>query len=88
KKFGGSASDYQLVEKEVDGLPKVSLIISQRVGPVDEKKIIDTVLEFLAAKKYGWLSTSFWEKGQTLHVIRREPYLTTSSKILPLHILK
>ena len=29
---GGTPADYQLVEREVDGLPKVELVVSPRVG--------------------------------------------------------
>ena len=36
RRFGGRAGDYQLVEEEVDGLTKVSLLVSPGVGDVDE----------------------------------------------------
>jgi hypothetical protein len=87
--FGGNPTDYQFVEEENDGLPKVSIIVSPRVGNVDETKIINTVLQALrlynGANK---MMVDFWKKGDTLRVVRREPYATSVSKILPLHILK
>jgi hypothetical protein len=87
--FGGNPTDYQFVEEENDGLPKVSIIVSPRVGNVDETKIINTVLQALrlynGANK---MMVDFWKKGDTLRVVRCEPYATSVSKILPLHILK
>ncbi len=87
-RFGGHPTDYQVLEEEEGGLPKVSLLVSPRVGPIDEEGVVATVLQglraFPGAKK---MMADRWQEGQTLRVIRREPYATGVGKILPLHIL-
>jgi len=42
-RFGGGPPDYQLVEEEVDGLPKVSVYVSPRLGDIDEAAVVETV---------------------------------------------
>ncbi len=89
-RFGGAPTDYQFVEEEdANGLPKVNLVVSPRVGPVDEDAAINAVVGFLnhvpgASDDYG----ERWRQGGTLRLIRREPYATTASKILALHVTK
>jgi len=88
-RFGGNPTDYQFVEEEDGGLPKVSILVSPRVGNVDETKLITTVLQTLrSSSNANKMMADQWRKAQTLEVIRREPYATDSAKILPLHILK
>ncbi len=87
-RFGGQPTDYQLVEEEVEGAPKVSVIISPAVGDVDNRAVIETVLNTLGAGR-GWkrIMADVWRDGDTLRVVRREPYATGAGKILPLHVL-
>ena len=49
-RFGGGAGDYQLVEEEVEGLPKVSILVSPRVGSVDEQVLLATHPEMLVLR--------------------------------------
>jgi len=89
ERFGGNPTDYQFVEEEEDGLPKISIIISPRVGTVDEQTVIGAVLGRLASYPgCKPMMTKLWKDGQTLRVIRREPLATGAAKILPLHILQ
>lgn len=88
-RFGGGPTDYQLVEREEDGLPRVELVVSPAVGPADEAELAAAVLAFLdrvpgANAAYG----ERWRDGQTLRVVRREPYATGAQKVLALHMLK
>ena len=86
-RFGGSPGDYQLVEEEEESLPRVSVVVAPRVGAVDEDAVVEAVLRELAAYPQGGaLMASQWRQGRTLRVVRREPYVTSSSKILPLHV--
>lgn len=87
-RFGGGPLDYQFVEEENDGLPKVSLLVSPRLGPLNEQEVVDTILEQLKACPGGRLMTDVWRGGQVLRVLRREPYMTSALKLLPLHILR
>ncbi len=86
--FGGDFTDYQLVETEDDhGLPKVSILVSPRRGPVDEARVLATVLQLLSSYPGGQIMAQQWQEVETLRVLRREPYSTGSAKIMPLHFL-
>jgi hypothetical protein len=85
--FGGHPTDYQLVEEQIEGLPKVSIIISPNVGQVNASEVVDTVIEHLGSHKGGYeMMANCWRQGQTLQVVRGEPHHTFTGKILPLHI--
>ena len=90
-RFGGRPTDYQLVEEDDGGLPKVSLVVSPRVGEIDQVQVVSTVLEVLGSSARGdkgaAMMARYWRDAQTLRVVRREPYATTAAKILPLHVL-
>ena len=87
RRFGGRAGDYQLVEEEVDGLTKVSLLVSPGVGDVDEGAVLEAALSGLASgPQHRSIMTDVWQSANTVRVIRREPYATTAAKILPLHV--
>jgi hypothetical protein len=85
--YGGHPTDFQFLEQQQGGLPKIKILISPRVGPVDEAKLVGEVLQFLGSRsRANRMMSERWREGQTLEVERREPYKTSSSKILPLHI--
>jgi hypothetical protein len=86
-RFGGSATDYQLVEEEQDGLPRVSIVVSPRIGVVDEEAVKQVLVESVGFADWSRRMAEQWRKAGTLRVERREPYATLSSKILPLHVL-
>jgi hypothetical protein len=86
-RFGGRPGDYQLAEEEFGGLTAVSVVVRPTVGPVADDEVIDTVLAFLRATPRNRLMAEIWASSGTLRVDRREPHLTPSAKILPLHIL-
>jgi hypothetical protein len=85
-RFGGDPGDYQLVEEELGGLPKVSVVIRPALGALDEREVVTAVLSHLRLEPRNRLMADFWRDGHTLRVVRREPYVTPSGKILPLHI--
>jgi hypothetical protein len=88
-RFGGSPVDYQLVEHEVGGLTRVSVVVSPRVGPLDEAEVVAAALVHLArGPAYRRMMTEVWRDSGTLRVERREPYVTGSAKVLPLHVLE
>jgi hypothetical protein len=85
--FGGGPSDYQLIEEEIDGLPRVSIVISPRVGAVDEQRVVDSIVRFLSARNAGHrMMAHVLKHGASLGVLRREPFVTSAFKIQPLHI--
>lgn len=88
-RFGGAATDFQLVEAERDGLSRVVVVVSPRVGRVDERAVVDAVLGFLRSQGgSSAVMVDAWIGADTVAVARREPYVTAASKILPLHVLE
>jgi hypothetical protein len=85
ERFGGSASDYQLVEIEEDGMPFVEIVVSPRVGPVDGAAVSAAVYDWLRTRPGEALMADFWQDANTLRVVRRAPYATGAAKVLPLH---
>jgi hypothetical protein len=85
-RFGGSPTDYQLVEEEVRGVPRVNVVIRPQVGEVAEAEVVSTVLGFLRSQPRNRLMAEVWAQADTLRMIRREPLLTPAAKIQPLHL--
>jgi hypothetical protein len=87
-RFGGSAIDYQLHEEEDErGFTRVSVVVSPRVGEVDEAEMIKLVLDSLGeASHAGDISRAIWQQAGALRVKREEPTWTSRGKLMPLHI--
>jgi hypothetical protein len=88
-RFGGSPTDWQLVEEEEGGLPKIRIVASPRIGPLDEGEVIRVTVAAVDAPSRGRLGMGErWKAAGTMSLQRREPYATGASKILSLHVLK
>jgi hypothetical protein len=87
QRFGGGPLDYQLVEEEEAGIPRVTIVVSPGVGAVNESAVIDAVLEQMSFADWSRRQAVSWRQNQTLRVRRQEPFSTTAGKILPLHVL-
>ena len=91
-RFGGQSTDYQLVEEEdARGLTRLRLLISPRVGNVDEQGIVETFIQLLkkgecSPESWAQSGTDIWAQARTLRVRREYPIPTRSGKILPFHI--
>jgi hypothetical protein len=84
-RFGGAPTDYQLAEEEVEGVPRVSVIVSPRVGAVDEHAVVEAAAEMLrAGPAHHGMMADVWRDADTLRVVRREPHATSAAKVLPL----
>jgi hypothetical protein len=89
KRFGGYPTDYQFLETEEGGLPKVNLLVSPRIGNLIEEDIVAVVIDTL--NNFPGSSENYaerWREGDTLRVLRQEPRSTIASKVLALHIEK
>ncbi|HUU32767.1 MAG TPA: hypothetical protein VMW48_01825 [Vicinamibacterales bacterium] len=85
REIGGTPLDYQMREDEQGGLSIVSLLVSPRLGPIDEARVTAVVHAHLGARDVGHrLMSSLWRQGQTLRIRRQEPVATPSGKVLPL----
>ena len=70
-RFGGGPLDYQLVEEEgADGLPRVRLMVADRVGAVDTTRVMDTFRQALLQQSRS--SALLWQQGRWLEVERGE----------------
>jgi phenylacetate-coenzyme A ligase PaaK-like adenylate-forming protein len=88
-RFGGSPANYQFVESERDGLAKVDLLVSPRLGEIDQEAALAAVLGFLDQAnnaQANWADR--WRQGNTLAVVRQEPIATSASKVLALHVTR
>ena len=90
--FGGKSTDYQLVEGESkNGIPHLRLLISPRVGTINESEVVKTFLRFLQhAEDRLWAQsgTEMWSQSGMIRVTRQIPMPTASGKILPFYSLK
>jgi hypothetical protein len=86
-RFGGTPTDYQLVEREAaGGAPEVVLVVHPRVGPLSAEAVART---FLAAVGAGTgaerVMGLVWRDTGLLRVERRPPAVTATGKVLHLH---
>ncbi len=88
-KYGGGATDYQLLEEEdSQGLTHLNLIVSPTVGVVDEGDVIATVLgELRKTGPGGKLAAGFWSQVSLLQVKRMHP-VSLGGKVSPLRLMK
>lgn len=85
-KFGGSATDYQIVEEEEqNGHTRMSVLASPEIGDIDENELTRTVLKELP--QVG-ITPNVWAMAGTFRVRRERPIATQRGKLLPLHIIK
>jgi len=87
-RFGGSEFDYQLVEDEdAAGTPRVRLVISPVLGPLDNDAVQDFFLKAVGAGSGAERVMGLqWRAGDYVTVERAFPEQASSGKIL--HVLK
>ncbi len=88
--YGGKSTDYQVVEEEDDkGIPHLRLLVSPRVGAVNEAEVGKTFIRLLKrAEDRGWAQsgTEMWKQAGMVRVVRDFPIATASGKILPFYL--
>lgn len=85
-RFGGGPADYQLVEAEERGVPRLRVVVSPRVGPVDDAEVVRTVLGVVGeGPAWRGMTAGVWRDGSTLQVVRREPFATHAGKVHAFH---
>jgi hypothetical protein len=90
REFGGSQTDYQLVEAEdARGHTKLYLLASPRLGDLDEVALRKTVLREIRDRHIspgdGRLIHQIWQSADTIQVLRRQPLETETGKVHHLH---
>jgi len=92
--FGGKSTDYQLIEEEDSkGFTHLHLLVSPRVGEVNEGKVLEkfmTLLKRGEASPESWAQsgTEMWRQSGMVRVRRDFPICTSSGKILPFQLEK
>jgi hypothetical protein len=86
---GGHPSDYQFVDEQIGELNRIRIVVSPRVGGVDEGAVIETVVRFMVSESdcaamMGWQ----WNDGGLLNIVREEPYTTPAGKIPTLRTIR
>jgi hypothetical protein len=84
-RFGGAPTDYQVVEEDAGGLPKVSIVVREALGPIEPAEILDAALGYLNSTPRNRLMAGVWEQSDTLRVVRRDPHSTLTGKIPSVH---
>ena len=92
--FGGKSTDYQLIEEEDStGFTHLQLLVSPRVGKVNEGEV---VAKFMMLLKHGdaspesWAQSGIemWQQSGMVRIRRDFPVCTASGKILPFQLGK
>jgi hypothetical protein len=94
QRFGGSSTDYQLVEEEDEkGLNRLRLIINPDLGVIDENLISSTFISLLrnsenSPESWAQSGSVMWDQARMVRVKRDYPIPTRSGKILPFHLVR
>jgi len=90
--FGGTSTDYQLLEGEDNnGLTRLQLLVSPRVGEIVEARVLDKFMSLLRRAEDNWWAqsgTEMWKQSQMVRIKREFPVPTSSGKILPFYLIK
>jgi len=89
-RFGGAATDYQLVEEEGPaGEPLLWLVIHPEVGPLDEREAVEFFLGAMAQlAPHAGVMVERWRDAGVVRIARRAPSVSPAGKILHLHTLR
>jgi hypothetical protein len=83
-RFGGSALDYQIIEREdADGLTRLDLLVHPRLRLTDEAAVVQTVITHLSG-----LRRNLWTEAGTIRVRRAAPVVSARGKFIPVHLAR
>ncbi len=85
EKFGGSLVDYQILEEEdKNGFTKLYLLVSPRVGKIDEEELKKTIYRQLGGTRA--FHVNIWAQANTVQIRREDPIPTKRGKTFPFYI--
>jgi phenylacetate-coenzyme A ligase PaaK-like adenylate-forming protein len=89
RRFGGTVGDYQIVERQVEGgLPRYQLLVSPRLGPVDERAVVREFLDGLRPLRPPYrFMVDQWSQTGAVQICRRQPLESGRGKVLPFRTL-
>ena len=89
RRFGGASIDYQLLEEDLGSATRLTLVVSPRVGALDEREVIDEFLRAVRARHPSLgEAIRLWKDSRSLRVVRAEPLLTPRGKLMPVRVLR
>jgi hypothetical protein len=90
QQFGGGPADFQVLEQQSEtGLPRYSLLISPRLGPLDEASVVERFLEHLGRlRPVNGFMVKQWAQLGVVRVERQEPRLGLRGKVMPYQTLR
>jgi hypothetical protein len=88
QRFGGTATDYQLLEEDDEtGRLQMRLLVHPRLGELDSEAVVDTFLTALGAgSDTAHIMVGLWRQSAFLKAERREPQAVGPGKILHVHV--
>jgi hypothetical protein len=85
-RFGGSPSDFQLVEETEGPRPALRLLVHPALGPLDDAAVRSVFLEAVAAvSPAARVAGLAWAAAGVVVVERRPPLATVAGKVLHVH---
>jgi hypothetical protein len=89
RRFGGTVGDYQVVERQGErGLPSYQLLVSPRLGPVDEHAVVQEFLDGLRTLRPPYrFMVDQWSQAGAVKVCRRQPLESGRGKVPPFRTL-
>jgi len=94
ERFGGKSTDYQLIEEEDSkGFTHLQLLVSPRVGRVNENDVLNKFMMLLkrgesSPESWAQSGSEMWQQSGMVQIKRGSPLSTASGKILPFHLHK
>lgn len=74
KRFEGTGADYRVVEEDVRGIPRLLLIVSPQVGPLEPVAVRRAFLEAVADEStLGRIGAEMWHRAGTVDTRREWP---------------
>jgi hypothetical protein len=87
RRFGGTHTDYQLVECEGKNQTEMELRVHPRVGSHSPEEIKRFFLSEVKTLWGGALTRRNWEQTEGIRVVIAEPYMSGKQRVHPLHLL-
>jgi hypothetical protein len=89
-RFGGSPTDFQMVEEEDEkGHTRMSILVHPRLGVINEAELIGLIINELSkGKDTQRMMAQVWAQSAIFRVKRLPPSITAAGKLMPLHINK
>ena len=86
-RFGGGATDYQLVEQDGAVQARLELRVSRRVAPRSLDEVKDCFLREIRRFEGGANASRVWRDAAAIEVVHDDPLVTPRGKVLPLHLM-